>query len=187
MEIKRDKFKVFVKLTGDDGKEKYFVSGKKAASANLATNNATNSQTDITQSIAFSSVTKGAMTYQLQFLVDDTDVFTKRLLMANLRGEVDKKYECIAVSEYIHERGSETNAFALKFDAKIPLATVGGDGQANMTQDLTITAVSEPIEGIVDLTSSGAGKYDALNMTFEEAGFEVKKVDTNFDAPVVVN
>lgn len=185
MDIKRDKFKVFVKLTGDDGKEKYFIAGKKAASASLTTNNATNSQADITQTVASSSVAKGALSYQLQFMIDDADIFTKRLLISNLRGEVDKEYECLAVSEYIYDRTNEFHAFALKFSAKIPLATVGGDGQANITQDLTISAVSEPVEGIVDMSKKddGTSKYDTLNMTFEGDSFTAGKVVTNFDPP----
>lgn len=188
MDIKRDKFKVFVKLAGDDGVERYFIAGKKAASATLTTNNATNTQADITQTVGTSTVTKGSFTYQLQFAIDDADVFTKRLLIANLRGDVDKVYECIAVSEYIHDKTDEFKAFTLKFDAKIPLATLGGDGQANMTQDLTITGVSEPVEGVVDMSQTGPNpKYDTANMTFTKDAFVKGIVTTNFDAPAPVN
>lgn len=183
---KRESVRIYAKvpeLNKENGTEKYFIVGLGSASGTISLGLGNEEKKDITKSQSSYAITKGAWTIQLTGDAETSDNVQNYITINSLRGNSDKlKLDILAVFQYIHKQGDVGTAFALKGKAIMPLTSLGGDGQANIQLDYTLSTSGDLTEGSIKLNANAlANTYDAETDFYEEDDFLAGAVDTNLD------
>lgn len=185
--VNREELRIYAlvpDITQTGGTKKYFPMGRGSASGTLALGYATEEQKDITTSQSQYTINKGAWTIQLTGKSDVSDNVQNYITMNSLRSNTDNLIlDILIVFEYIHKQGEEgeKKAFALKGKAVAPLTSLGGDGQAKIQYDTTLSTSGDLVKGSVTLNEAAlAGVYNETDV-YEEAAFTEGEIVTNLD------
>lgn len=154
MDLTREKYRAYIKVTDTtDGVEKFFVVGTKATGGTLAFGTTTETKTSITQKSSTNVAKKGAWSMPIATELEISDAVTASLLTATVNQDINKLYDVLIVWEFITEHGVDTNVLAHNFKAVIPLTDLGGDGQATLLTNFTISSSSDVERGFVNTTT----------------------------------
>ena len=185
--VNREELRIYAlvpDITHTGGTKKYFPMGRGSASGTLALGYATEEQKDITTSQSQYTINKGAWTIQLTGKSDVSDNVQNYITMNSLRSNTDNLIlDILIVFEYIHKQGEEgeKTAFALKGKAVAPLTSLGGDGQAKIQYDATLSTSGDLVKGSVTLNEAAlAGVYNETDV-YEESAFTKGEIVTNLD------
>lgn len=171
MDLTREKYRAYIKVVDTvDGVDKFFIVGTKATGGTLAFGTTTETKTSITQKTSTNIAKKGAWSMPIATEIDLNDSVTKDLLIATVKQNINKLYDVLIVWEFITEHGVDTNVLAHAFKAIIPLTDLGGDGQATLATNFTISSSTDVEIGFVD-TTENTGKYNAETDTYATDAF----------------
>ena len=86
------------------------------------------------------------------------------------------------ISFSIKKPATAGTVFALSGKASLPLTSIGGDGQAKLQMEATLTTSGDLAEGSIALNSCGlAGVYDPETDIYETTSFKAGDIETNLD------
>lgn len=185
-QVSREKVRIYALVPDTQeagGITKYYIVGSGTASASISMNYANEENKTITKAMPDTSITKGAWNIQMTGKAETSDNVHNYITINSIRGETEKLVvNILVVFEYIHQRGKVGTVLALSGKASLPLTSIGGDGQAKIQIDATLTTSGDLTEGSIDLNACGlAGVYDPVKDTYETTSFKAGKIITNLD------
>lgn len=185
-QISREKVRIYAyvpETTKAGGDKKYFIVGSGSASGSISFNYTSNTDNNITTALSSQSVSKGAWSIQITGKAETSDNVHNYITMNSIRGNTDNLLvDILVVFEYIYKRKEVGTALALKGKAVLPLTSIGGDGQAKIDIDYTLSTSGDLVLGCIELNSCGlSGVYDPTTDTYEEDSFQAGEIETNLD------
>ncbi len=173
--------------------KRFHLAGVGASSASETNSGSLEEKNDITQELSYSSYKDGSLSLQISSSLDTSDPLHASLYSNYLKGQTgNTKYEVIIVDEFVSLDGEANKLFARKFETIIPMSSIGGDGQSDITIDFTITSSGTLKRGYIDVDTSYDIETSSLaldcfveenidNMTFNLEPVYTSTDDTNTD------
>ena len=93
--------------------------------------------------------------------------------------------DSLIVFEYIHKRDTVNTALALSGKGVLPLTSIGGDGQAKIQIDGTLSTSGDLTIGSLELNACGlSGVYKPDTDIYETTSFKAGDINTNLDPKI---
>ena len=189
MQIAREKVRIYALVPdtqGANGDKKYYIVGRGTASGTIAFGYALEEQKDITQAQSSQSINKGAWSIQITGKAETSDNVHNYITMNSIRGNTENLLmDILIVFEYIHKRDEVGTALALSGKGVLPLTSIGGDGQAKIQIDGTLSTSGDLTIGSLELNACGlSGVYKPDTDIYEIASFKAGDIATNLDPKV---
>lgn len=186
-QVSREKVRIYAyvpETTKEGGAKKYFIVGSGSASGTISFGYSNEELKDITKAQSSQTVNKGAWSIQITGKAETSDNVHNYITMNSIRGNTDNLLvDTLIVFEYIHKRDEVGTAYALQGKSVLPLTSIGGDGQAKIQIDATLSTSGDLVLGSVKLNNCGlTGVYDPETDTYEAASFIAGDIQTNLDA-----
>lgn len=190
-QIAREKVRIYALVPdtqAEGGATKYYIVGRGTASGSIAFGYTNEEQKDITQAQSSQSINKGAWSIQITGKAETSDNVHNYITMNSIRGNTENLLlNVLIVFEYIHKRGATGTAFALSGKAVLPLTSIGGDGQAKIQVDGTLSTSGDLTIGSIELNECGlSGVYKPETDTYETTSFKAGDIETNLDPHTAV-
>lgn len=189
MQIAREKVRIYALVPdtqGANGDKKYYIVGRGTASGTIAFGYALEEQKDITQAQSSQSINKGAWSIQITGKAETSDNVHNYITMNSIRGNTENLLmDILIVFEYIHKRDEVNTALALSGKGVLPLTSIGGDGQAKIQIDGTLSTSGDLTIGSLTLNECGlSGVYKPETDIYETTSFKAGDITTNLDPKV---
>ena len=189
MQIAREKVRIYALVPdtqGANGDKKYYIVGRGTASGTIAFGYALEEQKDITQAQSSQSINKGAWSIQITGKAETSDNVHNYITMNSIRGNTENLLmDILIVFEYIHKRDAVNTALALSGKGVLPLTSIGGDGQAKIQIDGTLSTSGDLTIGSLTLNECGlSGVYKPDTDIYETTSFKAGDIATNLDPKV---
>ena len=191
MQIAREKVRIYALVPdtqAEGGAKKFYIVGRGSASGSIAFGYTNEEQKDITQAQSSQSINKGAWSIQITGKAETSDNVHNYITMNSIRGNTENLLmDVLIVFEYIHKRGATGTALALQGKAVLPLTSIGGDGQAKIQIDGTLSTSGDLTIGSIELNACGlSGVYTPETDTYETTSFKAGDIETNLDPHTAV-
>ena len=191
MQIAREKVRIYALVPdtqAEGGAKKFYIVGRGSASGSIAFGYTNEEQKDITQAQSSQSINKGAWSIQITGKAETSDNVHNYITMNSIRGNTENLLmDVLIVFEYIHKRGEAGTALALQGKAVLPLTSIGGDGQAKIQIDGTLSTSGDLTIGSIELNACGlSGVYTPETDTYETTSFKAGDIETNLDPHTAV-
>lgn len=185
-QISREKVRIYALVPdtqAEGGAKKFYIVGRGTASGSIAFGYTNEEQKDITQTQSSQSINKGAWSIQITGKAETSDNVHNYITMNSIRGNTENLLlDVLIIFEYIHKRGATGTAFALSGKAVLPLTSIGGDGQAKIQVDGTLSTSGDLTIGSIELNECGlSGVYKPETDTYETTSFKAGDIETNLD------
>lgn len=185
-QVSREKVRIYAYVpesTKEGKSEKYFIVGSGSASGTLSFGYANEEVKDITKAQSSQTINKGSWSIQITGKAETSDNVHNYLTMNSIRGNTEKlMVDILVVFEYIHKRDDVNTAYALQGKAILPLTSIGGDGQAKIQIDGTLSTSGDLVLGSVTLNECGMrGCYNPEIDVYESTAFKKGDIETNLD------
>ncbi len=154
--------------------KRFYLAGVGASSANETNSGSLEEKNDITSELSTSSYKEGSLSLQISSSLDTSDPIHACLYSNYLKGMTGNvKYDVIIVDEFVSLDGEPNKLFAREFETIIPMTSIGGDGQSDISIEFTITSSGTLKRGYIDVDAS----YDISTSSLSADCFVEENID----------